>query len=84
MAAGYYRLVLDFVDTHGAEPPGFTVGINGTSLKFRLPPGHGDESLTNPKVGKNYSLQQVFPATLLQRRQEHHHAGERPRQLGAL
>ena len=43
----------------------FTIGINGTSLKFKLPPGHGDESLTNPKVGKNYSLQQVFPATLL-------------------
>jgi hypothetical protein len=65
VAAGYYRLVLDFVDTHGAEPPGFTIGINGTVLKFRLPPGHGDESLSNPKVGKNYSLQQVFPATLL-------------------
>jgi hypothetical protein len=66
VAAGYYRLVLDFVDTHGAEPPGFTIGINGTSLKFKLPPGHGDESLSNSKVGKNYSLQQVFPATLLQ------------------
>ncbi len=65
VAAGYFRLALDFVDTQGAEPPGLTVGINGTSLKFRLPPGHGDESLTNPKVGKNYSLQQVFPATLL-------------------
>ena len=33
VAAGYYRLALDFVDTQGAEPPGFTVGINGTSLK---------------------------------------------------
>jgi alpha-mannosidase len=62
----YYRLVVDFVDTHGAQPPGFTIGINGTSLKFTLPPGHGDESLSNAKVGKNYSLQQVFPATLLQ------------------
>ena len=66
VAAGYYRLVLDFVDTHAGEPPLFTVGINGTPIKCRLPPGHGDESLTNPKVGKNYSLQQVFPATLLQ------------------
>jgi hypothetical protein len=65
VAAGYYRLVLDFVDTHGAEPPGLTIGINGTVLKFKLPPGHGDESLSNPKAGKNYSLQQVFPATLL-------------------
>src|ERR1035437_7853892 len=65
VATGYYRLVLDFVDTQAAYPPGFTVGINGTSLKFKLPPGHGDESLSNPKVGKNYSWQQVFPAALL-------------------
>jgi alpha-mannosidase len=65
VAAGYYRLVLDFVDTHAGAPPVLTVGINGTPLKFRLPPGNGDESLTNPKAGKNYSLQQVFPATLL-------------------
>ncbi|MGD0259334.1 MAG: polysaccharide lyase family protein [Verrucomicrobiota bacterium] len=66
VAAGYYRLVLDFVDTHGWEPPGLTIGINGTSLKVRLPRGHGDESLSNPKAGKNYSCQQAFPATLLQ------------------
>ena len=66
VAAGYYRLVLDFVDTQGAVPPGLTIGINGTELKSKLPPGHGDESLSNPKVGKNYSLQQVLPATLLQ------------------
>ena len=30
VAAGYYRLVLDFVDTHGAAPPRLTIGINGT------------------------------------------------------
>ena len=65
VAAGYYRLVLDFVDTQMWEPPGLTVGINGTALEFKLPLGHGDESLSNPKVGRNYSLQQVFPATLL-------------------
>jgi hypothetical protein len=65
VGAGYYRLVLDFVDTQGAEPPGITIGINGTELKCKLPPGHGDESLSNAKVGKNYSLQQVFPGTLL-------------------
>ena len=42
------------------------VGINGTELKLRCPPGAGDGSLTNPKLGKNCALQQVFPATLLQ------------------
>ena len=65
IATGYYRLVLDFVDTHAWAPPGFTIGINGTSLRFKLPAGHGDESFSNPKVGKGYSLQQVFPAALL-------------------
>ena len=65
VTAGYYRLVLDFVDTQPAYPPGFTIGINGTSLKVKLPPGNGDAALSNPKVGKNYSQQQLFPATLL-------------------
>ena len=50
-----------------------------------LPPGAGDGSLTNPKLGKNYSLQQVFPAALLQAGQEHHHACRTTSgQLGAL
>ena len=66
VAAGYYRLVLDFVETHGGLPPNFMVGVNGTSLKFRLPAGNGDAALGNPKAGKNYSLQQVFPAALFQ------------------
>ena len=65
VAPGYYRLLLDFVDTHAGEPPLLTIGINGTPIKFKLPPGHGDDSLTNAKVGKNYALQQVFPAALL-------------------
>ena len=65
VATGYYRLVLDFVDTHSGQPPGLMVGINGTELKLRCPPGAGDGSLTNPKLGKNYSLQQVFPSSLL-------------------
>jgi alpha-mannosidase len=66
VVAGYYRLVVDFVDTHSAQPPGLTIGINGTELKFKLPAGGGDASLSNAKAGKRYSLHQVFPATLLQ------------------
>ena len=64
LVAGYYRLVLDFVDTHAGLPPSLRVGVNGTSLKLLLPPGNGDDSLSNPKAGKHYSLQQVFPAAL--------------------
>jgi alpha-mannosidase len=62
---GYYRLVLDFVDTHGAQPPGLSIGINGTYLKANLPPGNNDQGLSNPKAGKHYTLQQLFPASLL-------------------
>ncbi len=64
--AGHYRLILDFVDTHAGLPPRLAIAINGTSLKFNLPPGHGDETLSNFKVGKHYTLEEVFPASLLQ------------------
>jgi hypothetical protein len=65
LVPGYYRFVIDFVDTHDSAPPCLTIDINGTQLKRRLPAGNGDASLTNPKAGKNYSLEQVIPATLL-------------------
>ncbi|MGA2864760.1 MAG: polysaccharide lyase family protein [Verrucomicrobiota bacterium] len=66
VAAGYYQLVVDFVDTHAGLPPGLAIAINGTSLRFRLPPGHGDETLSNFKAGKHFSLAQLFPSALLQ------------------
>ena len=62
---GYYRLVVDFVSTQGASPPRFTIDINGTQLSHTLPPGPGDDSLKNPKAGKEYSLQQPIPSSLL-------------------
>ncbi len=61
----YYRLVLDFVDTHSWQAPHLTVDVNGARLKFQLPPGHGDDSLTNPKAGKSYSVDQLIPPALL-------------------
>ena len=61
---GYYRLVVDFVSTHGAAPPRFTIDINGTQLNRRLPAGNEDTALTNAKSGKNYSLQQLIPSSL--------------------
>ena len=62
---GHYRLVVDFVSTHGASPPRLAIDINGTQLSRTLPPGSGDAALTNPKTGKNYSLQQLLPSSLL-------------------
>jgi len=61
---GYYRLVVDFVSTHGFSPPRLTIDINGNQINRRLPAGTDDDALTNPKAGKNYSLQQLIPSAL--------------------
>ena len=61
---GYYELDIDFVNTHDGAPPELVVDINGGSVTRQLPPGAGgDDSLTNPKAGKNYTLRQLIPAT---------------------
>ena len=57
--------MLDFVSTQGAVPPRLTMDINGTQLSRTLPRGSGDDALTNPKAGKNYSWQQPIPSSLL-------------------
>ncbi len=63
---GYYRLVLDLVDTHAALLPSFAMSINGMPVRANLPAGRGgDLSLADPKAGKNYSLQQLLPSSLL-------------------
>ena len=62
---GYYLLVADFVSTHGAAPPRLTIEINDTQLSRSLPAGDGDAAMTNPKAGKNCSLQQPIPSSLL-------------------
>lgn len=65
VAAGYYRLVIDFVGSRSVMPPRLTLVINGTELKRRLPAGTGDQALTNPKVRKAFKVEQLFPASLL-------------------
>ena len=81
---GYYRLVVDFVSTHGASPPRLTLDINGTQLSRRLPAGSNDDALTNPKAGKKCSLQQFIPVLPAPRGDELHHAAQRGGKLGAL
>jgi len=63
--SNYYRLVIDFVGAHYSDPPRLTVDINGERLERRLPAGRNDGALTNAKSGKNYSLRQFIPSTLL-------------------
>ncbi|MGH8022803.1 MAG: polysaccharide lyase family protein, partial [Limisphaerales bacterium] len=63
---GYYQLNVDFVNTHDAAPPELVIDVNGSSVRRQLPRGvGGDTSLTNPAVGRPYSLHQLVPSTLL-------------------
>lgn len=68
--AGYYRLVIDFVSTHGDAPPELGIDVNGAGvIHVQLPKGDGDEALTDPGAGKHYTLDQMIPGTPF-------HAGE--------
>lgn len=61
------RLVLDFVDTHSAQPPKLDVAINGASWQFQTPPGAGDESVYgNPSQGREHIIAIDVPARVLQ------------------
>jgi alpha-mannosidase len=63
---GYYQLDIDFVSTHDSAPPDLVIDVNGGAVRRQLPKGSGgDDSLTNPKAGKPYSLYQLIPASQL-------------------
>ncbi len=66
---GYCRLVIDFVSTQPASGPHLIVTVNGGQIGLQLPKGSNDDALTNPKAGKNYSIQQIIPASIF-------HAGD--------
>lgn len=65
LSSGYYRLVIDFVSTQAAAPPRLVIDINGEKIQRRLPRGSSDDALSDPKAGKNCSIQELFPALLL-------------------
>jgi alpha-mannosidase len=62
---GLYTLRIEFVDVQAGSPPRYTVTINGRSGSFRLQPGGGDASLTNPRAGKPQKLELNLPGGLL-------------------
>jgi alpha-mannosidase len=63
------RLSVDFVSTHDSAPPLLAIGINGEKIGRLLPKGSTEEALSNPRAGKNCSIQQLIPAALF-------HAGD--------
>jgi alpha-mannosidase len=59
---GIFTLRIDLADTHGKETPRYVVRVGERTGDFRLPPGGGDASLTDPKAGKPYKLTLILPA----------------------
>jgi len=64
---GLYILRLEFADVHKLNPPTYVVTVGGRSGSFRLPPGGGDETLTDPAAGKPYRLDLPLPADLFKK-----------------
>ncbi len=62
---GYYQLVIDFVSTQPQNGPKLTIDVNGGPVERQLSKGSNDDALTDPKAGKNSSLQLLIPAAQL-------------------
>ena len=61
-----FRLVLDFVDTHGSSPPLVEVRVNDQSWEFQTPVGGGDASVFgDPAQGREHEIAVAVPADSL-------------------
>ncbi len=66
-AAGQCELLIDFVDTHSAQPPRMQIKINETSFVRELPKGGGDPSAFGEvEKGREHRLTIEFPAKVLE------------------
>jgi len=64
--AGDCRLVLDFVDTHGIDPPKLRVTVNKRSWEYQTPKGAGDASVFGePAKGREHVIEVPVPADVL-------------------
>ena len=64
---GVFTLRIEFVDVQAGVPPLYSVSILGRTGQFRLPPGGGDASLTNPRAGKPHKIELHLPATVFKK-----------------
>ncbi len=64
---GYYELLLDFVSTQPFLAPRLVIDVNGQRVERKLPNGSTDAALTSPGAGKNCSIRQLIPSTILHR-----------------
>jgi len=66
---GVFRLRIELVDVQQMAPPVYTVTVAGRTGRFRLPPGGGDVSLTDPRAGKPHKIEIPLPAAMFQKGQ---------------
>ena len=59
---GAYWLRIEFTDVNRAMPPRYVVTVGNRTGAFQLAPGGGDQSLTNPRVGKPQKIELALPA----------------------
>ena len=61
---GAYWLRIEFTDVQQAMPPRYVVTVGNRMGAFQLAPGGGDQSLTNPRMGKPQKIELALPAGL--------------------
>jgi hypothetical protein len=64
---GVFKLRIELADVQAMVPPLYTVSIAGRTGQFRLPPGGGDASLTNPQAGKPHKIEIALPASMFKK-----------------
>jgi len=64
---GVFTLRIEFVDVQNSTPPTYTATLGDHAGVFRLQPGGGDASLTDPRAGKPQKLETMVPAGWLKK-----------------
>ncbi|MCL6519789.1 MAG: hypothetical protein K6T99_08150 [Armatimonadetes bacterium] len=64
---GVFSFTIDMVDTHASAPPAIKLSINGQSGIIKLAEGAGDDSLVNPRAGREYVFSTSLPASTLRK-----------------
>ena len=59
---GTFTLRVQFCDTHGLQPPTYTIRIGDRTGPFRLTAGGGDASLSDPAAGKPQTIELALAA----------------------
>ena len=64
---GVFTLRIQLCDAHGRQPPTYAITIGERTGRFRLKPGGGDDSLTDPTAGKPQKIELALPADLFRK-----------------